>query len=123
MSAYTAIAAATEQRTSKGIYRAPVKWMVMEKAKEYKCKYCGEGFAKPLLLAHHVRAKHKRAKKREKKAVIVEKISDQVNRTIEAMGMLKGLQVSPHLSDEEKKVLGEVSKRIEELLASTQKSK
>jgi hypothetical protein len=39
------------------------------------------------------------------------------------MGMLKGLQVSPHLSDEEKKVLGEVSKRIEELLASTQKSK
>jgi anti-anti-sigma regulatory factor len=70
-----------------------------------------------------VRAKHKRAKKREKKAVIVEKISDQVNRTIEAMGMLKGLQVSPHLSDEEKKVLGEVSKRIEELLTSTQKSK
>lgn len=95
----------------------------MEKAKEYKCKYCGEGFAKPLLLAHHVRSKHKRAKKREKKAIVVEKISDQVNRTIEAMGMLKGLQVSPHLSDDEKKVLAEVSKRIDELLATTQKGK
>jgi hypothetical protein len=94
-----------------------------EKKKEYKCKYCGEVFEKPLLLAHHVRAKHKRAKKREKKGVAVEKLSEQVNKTVEAIGILKGLQVSPHLSDDEKKVLGDVSKRIEELLAHMQKSK
>jgi hypothetical protein len=94
-----------------------------EKKKEYKCKYCGEVFEKPLLLAHHVRAKHKRAKKREKKGVAIEKLSEQVNKTVEAIGILKGLQVSPHLSDEEKKVLGDVSKRIEELLAYMQKSK
>jgi hypothetical protein len=94
-----------------------------EKKKEYECKYCGEVFEKPLLLAHHVRAKHKRAKKREKKGVAVEKLLEQVNKTIEAIGILKGLQVSPHLSDEEKKVLGDVSKRIEELLAYMQKSK
>jgi hypothetical protein len=94
-----------------------------EEQKEYKCKYCGEAFPKPLLLAHHVRAKHKRAKKREKKGVVVEKVSDQMNKTIEAIGILKGLQVSPHLSDEEKKVLGDVSKRIEELLVSMQKAK
>ncbi len=94
-----------------------------EKKKEYKCKYCGEVFEKPILLAHHVRAKHKRAKKREKKGVAVEKLSEQVNKTVEAIGILKGLQVSPHLSDEEKKVLGDVSKRIEELLAHMQKSK
>ena len=93
------------------------------KKKGYKCKYCGEVFDKPLLLAHHVRSKHKRAKKREKKGVAVEKLSEQVNKTIEAIGILKGLQVSPHLSDEEKKVLGDVSKRIEELLVYTQKSK
>ena len=91
--------------------------------KAYKCKYCGEVFEKPLLLAHHVRAKHKRAKKREKKGVAIEKLSAQVNKTVEAIGILKGLQVSPHLSDEEKKVLGDVSKRIEELLAYMQKSK
>jgi len=94
-----------------------------EVKKEYKCKYCGEAFGKPLLLAHHVRAKHKRAKKREKKGLSVEKMSEQINKTIEAIGILKGLQVSPHLSDEEKKVLGDVSKRIEELLAFIQKSK
>jgi 5-methylcytosine-specific restriction endonuclease McrA len=94
-----------------------------EKKKEYKCKYCGEVFEKPLLLAHHVRAKHKRAKKREKKGVAVENLSEQVNKTVEAIGILKGLQVSPHLSDDEKKVLGDVSKRIEELLAHMQKSK
>ncbi len=94
-----------------------------EKKKEYKCKYCGEVFEKPLLLAHHVRAKHKRAKKREKKGVAIEKLSEQVDKTVEAIGILKGLQVSPHLSDEEKKVLGDVSKRIEELLAYMQKSK
>ena len=93
------------------------------KKKEYKCKYCGEVFEKPLLLAHHVRAKHKRAKKREKKGIVIEKLSGQVNKTVEAIGILKGLQVSPHLSDEEKKVLGDVSKRIEELLAYMQKSK
>ena len=94
-----------------------------EKKKMYKCKYCGEEFEKPLLLAHHVRAKHKRAKKREKKGVAVEKMSEQINKTIEAIGILKGLQVSPHLSEEEKGVLGDVSKRIEELLVYIQKNK
>jgi hypothetical protein len=94
-----------------------------EKKKMYKCKYCGEEFEKPLELAHHVRTKHKRAKKREKKEVAVEKMSEQINKTIEAIGILKGLQVSPHLGDEEKGVLGDVSKRIEELLVYIQKSK
>jgi ribosome assembly protein YihI (activator of Der GTPase) len=91
--------------------------------KEYKCKYCGEVFEKPLLLAHHVRANHKRAKKREKKGVEKEKQAEQINRTIEGIGILKGLQVSPNLSAEEKKILGEVLTRIEELLAYTLKSK
>jgi hypothetical protein len=94
-----------------------------ELKKSYKCKYCGEAFEKPLLLAHHVRSKHKRAKKREKNAVSAVKSSEQINKTIEAIGILKGLQVSPNLSEEEKKILGEVSKRIEELLTSIQKSK
>jgi hypothetical protein len=91
--------------------------------KVYKCKYCGEEFAKPLLLAHHVRAKHKRAKKREKKGVEVEKLTDQMNKTVEAIGILKGLQVSPSLSAEEKKILGDVSKRIEDVLVYLQKVK
>jgi len=91
--------------------------------KEYKCKYCGEVFDKPLLLARHVRAKHKRAKTREKKGVKKEKQSAQLNKTIEAMGILKGLQASPNLNEAEKKLLGEVSKRIEELLRYTLKSK
>jgi hypothetical protein len=94
-----------------------------EEKKSYKCKYCGEVFEKPLLLAHHVRSKHKRAKKREKKAAIAVMGAEQINRTIEAIGILKGLQVSPNLSEEEKKILGDVSKRIEELLAAIQKSK
>ena len=94
-----------------------------EKKKEYKCKYCGEAFGEPLLLAHHVRSKHKRAKKREKKGLAAEKLSEQVNKAIEAIGILKGLQVSQHLSDEEKKVLGDVSKRIKELLTFIQKNK
>jgi hypothetical protein len=94
-----------------------------EEKKSYKCKYCGEVFEKPLLLAHHVRSKHKRAKKREKKAAVAVMGAEQINRTIEAIGILKGLQVSPNLSEEEKKILGDVSKRIEELLAAIQKSK
>jgi hypothetical protein len=105
------------------IYRVRNIRNMAEKKKEYKCKYCGEAFDKPLLLAHHVRAKHKRAKKREKKGLAVERRSEQVNKAIEAIGILKGLQVSQHRSDEEKKVLGDVSKRIEELLAFIQKSK
>ncbi|MBE0517060.1 MAG: C2H2-type zinc finger protein [Methanophagales archaeon] len=91
--------------------------------KEYKCKYCGEVFEKPLLLARHVRSTHKRAKTREKKAVAIGKESEQINRTIEAIGILKGLQVSPNLSAEEKKILGDVLTRIEELLTYTLKSK
>ena len=94
-----------------------------EKKAGYKCKYCGEVFEKPLLLAHHVRSKHKRAKKKEKKAVTTVKEVEQINKTVEAIGILKGLQVSPNLSEEEKKILGDVSKRIEGLLASVQKSK
>ena len=96
---------------------------MMEAKKGYKCKYCGEVFEKPLLLAHHVRSKHKRAKKREKKAAVAVKGTEQINKAIEAIGILKGLQVSPNLSEEEKKILGDVSKRIEGLLADIQKSK
>jgi hypothetical protein len=96
----------------------------MTEVKEgYKCKYCGEVFEKPLLLAHHVRSKHKRAKKREKKVVTAVKASEQINKTVEAIGILKGLQVSPHLSEGEKKILGDVAKRIEGLLTDIQKSK
>jgi len=91
--------------------------------KEYKCKYCGEVFEKPLLLAHHVRANHKRAKKREKKGVEKEKQAEQINKTIEAMGILKGLQASPNLNEAEKKLLGDVSKIIEALLAYTLRTK
>jgi hypothetical protein len=94
-----------------------------EEKKSYKCKYCGEAFEKPLLLAHHVRSKHKRAKKKEKKAAAAVMGGEQINKAIEAIGILKGLQVSPNLSEEEKKILGEVSKRIEGLLADIQKSK
>jgi len=91
--------------------------------KEYKCKYCGGVFEKPLLLAQHVRSKHKRAKTREKKGVEKEKQAEQIDKTIEAIGILKGLQVSPNLSAEEKKILGDVLTRIEALLAYTQRSK
>ena len=94
-----------------------------EERKSYKCKYCGEAFEKPLLLAHHVRSKHKRAKKKEKKAAAEVMGAEQINKTIEAIGILKGLQVSPNLSDEEKKILGNVAKIIEGLLADIQKSK
>ena len=95
----------------------------MEEKKGYKCKYCGEEFEKPLLLAHHVRSKHKRAKKREKKAAASVMGAAQLNKTIEAIGILKGLQVSPNLSEEEKKILGNVAKSVEELLTSAQKGK
>ena len=89
-----------------------------EEKKSYKCKYCGEAFEKPLLLAHHVRSKHKRAKKREKKAAAEVTGEEQINKTIEAIGILKALQVSPTLSDEEKKILGDVAKIIEDTLIS-----
>ncbi len=83
---------------------------------EYKCKYCGEKFAKPLDLARHVRMKHKRATKRAKKAAEKVTAAAQINETIEAIGILKGLQVSPNLSAEEKKLLGDVTKTFEGLL-------
>jgi len=95
----------------------------VEVKKEYKCRYCSDVFEKPLLLAQHVRSKHKRAKTREKKGAEKEKQAEQINKTIEAIGILKGLQVSPNLSAEEKKILGDVLTRIEELLAYTQRSK
>lgn len=91
--------------------------------KEYKCKYCNAAFEKPLLLARHVRSKHKIAKTGEKKGVGREKLSDQINKAVEAIGILKGLQVSPNLSQGEKKLLQEVSQGIEEILAFTQRSK
>ena len=80
---------------------------------EYKCKYCGEVFQKPLELARHVRMKHKLAKKREKKAAEKKPAVEQASRAIEAIGILKGLQVSPNLSAEEKKLLGDVAKTFE----------
>jgi hypothetical protein len=79
---------------------------------EYKCKYCGEAFDKPLKLAWHVRSNHKRAKKRAKKATAKPEPAP-MNKALEAVGVLKGLQASPNLSDEEKKLLGEVAKTIE----------
>jgi uncharacterized C2H2 Zn-finger protein len=83
---------------------------------KYKCKYCGEVFEKPLDLARHVRMKHKRVKKREKKAAEKVPAVEQISKTIEAIGILKGLQVSPNLSAEEKKLLGDVTKTFEGLL-------
>jgi hypothetical protein len=83
---------------------------------EYKCKYCGEKFAKPLDLARHVRMKHKRATKRAKKAAQKVTPAEQIFKTVEAIGVLKGLQVSPNLSTEEKKLLGEVTKTFEGLV-------
>jgi RNA polymerase-interacting CarD/CdnL/TRCF family regulator len=83
---------------------------------EYKCKYCGEKFEKPVYLALHVRSKHKRAKKRAKKAAATVTAAGQVNKAIEAVGVLKGLQASPNLSDAEKKLLGDVAKTVEGLI-------
>ena len=74
-------------------------------------------------MAHHVRSKHKRAKKREKKAAAKVMGGEQINKTIEAIGILKGLQTSPTLSEEEKKILDNVAMIIEGLLADIQKSK
>ena len=82
---------------------------------EYKCKYCGETFDKPLALAWHVRSNHKRAKKRTKK-VAAKPAPAPMTKALEAMGVLKGLQASPNLSDEEKKLLGEVARTVEAIL-------
>jgi hypothetical protein len=82
---------------------------------EYKCKYCSEKFAKPLDLARHVRMQHKRAKKRAKKATAKPEPAP-MNKAFEAMGVLKGLQASPNLSAEEKKLLGDVAKTVEGLV-------
>jgi len=79
---------------------------------EYKCKYCGEAFDKPLALAWHVRSNHKRAKKRAKK-VAAKPEPAPMSKALEAMGVLKGLQASPNLSDEGKKLLGDVAKTVE----------
>ncbi|MHC1579111.1 MAG: C2H2-type zinc finger protein [Candidatus Alkanophagales archaeon] len=88
---------------------------------KYKCKYCGEEFEKPVQLAQHVRAKHKRAKRRERERVGLEALSEKVNKVIEAVGILKGLQVSPNLSDGERKILDNVLKSIEDLISHLQK--
>jgi hypothetical protein len=95
----------------------------MEEKKSYKCKYCGEEFEKPLLLAHHVRSKHKRAKKREKKAAVAVKEVNQITKAIEAVGILKGLQASPSLSEEMKASIGDCGRTIEGLIAAVQKGK
>jgi hypothetical protein len=76
---------------------------------------------KPTTIAQHVRAKHKRAKKRVKKEAESADFSERINKTIEAIGILKGLQVSPRLSEEEKKLLGAVAKTIEELMLKVRK--
>ena len=78
---------------------------------EYKCKYCGEAFDKPLALAWHVRSNHKRAKK-----VAAKPEPAPMSKALEAMGVLKGLQASPNLSDEGKKLLGDVAKTVEGLI-------
>jgi len=82
---------------------------------EYKCKYCSQKFAKPLDLARHVRMNHKRAKKRAKKAAAKPELPS-MSKAVEAVGVLKGLQASPNLSDEEKKLLGEVAKTVEAII-------
>ncbi len=81
----------------------------------YTCKYCGETFEKPLELARHVRMQHKRAKKRAKKAAEKPQLTLTI-KAVEAVGVLKGLQTSPNLSAEEKKLLGNVAKTFEELI-------
>jgi hypothetical protein len=43
-----------------------------------------------------VRSKHKRAKKREKKAASSVVGAEQLNKTAEVIGILKGLQASPN---------------------------
>ena len=91
--------------------------------KEYKCKYCEAVFEKPLLMAQHVRTKHKKTKAREKAKLERVTLSEEISKAIEAIGILKGLQVSPKLSEGEKKILDEVSKRIEELVTYVKKSK
>ncbi|MGC9445097.1 MAG: C2H2-type zinc finger protein, partial [Candidatus Methanospirareceae archaeon] len=90
---------------------------------EYKCKYCGEKFAKPLDLARHVRMKHKRATKRAKKAAVAVKEVDQITKAIEAVGILKALQASPSLSKEEQQIVGDCGKTFEGLIAALQESK
>jgi hypothetical protein len=82
---------------------------------EYKCKFCSQKFAKPLDLARHVRMNHKREKKRAKKAAAKPEPAP-LNKVLKAMGVLKGLQTSPNLSDEEKKLLSEVAKTVEGIL-------
>ncbi|VUT23653.1 MAG: hypothetical protein MOIL_00090 [Candidatus Methanolliviera sp. GoM_oil] len=92
--------------------------------KKYKCKYCGEEFDTPLELARHVRAKHKRAKAREKIDAKRTAPLEEIAKAIEAIGILKGLQqVSPHLNEGEKKILADVSKRMETLVMYVQRSK
>ena len=54
-------------------------------------------------------------KKRAKKAAAKPEPAP-MNKALEAMGVLKGLQASPNLSDEEKKLLGEVAKTVEAIL-------
>jgi hypothetical protein len=49
---------------------------------EYKYKYCGETFDKPLKLAWHVRSNHKRAKKHEKKATVAVKEVNQITKQL-----------------------------------------
>lgn len=61
----------------------------------------------------HVKAKHKRAKAKEKAKVEKVIVSEAISKTIETIGILKELQVSVHLSEEEKKILGDAIKRIE----------
>jgi hypothetical protein len=86
----------------------------------YKCKYCGVECSTPLELARHVRMKHKRVKKKEKKKGKEEARVKEIYETVEAIGVLKGLQVSSNLSDDEKNTLGEVVTKIERLLLTVQ---
>jgi len=82
---------------------------------EYRCKYCGEKFEKPLDLARHVRKNHKRSKRRSKR--LVEKpVLPSMSKGLEAVGVLKGLQAAPNLTAEEKKLLGDVAKTFEAIL-------
>jgi hypothetical protein len=88
---------------------------------EYKCKYCGATFDKPIVLAHHVRSEHKRATKRARarkvNATVAVKEGERFNKAVEAIGILKGMQASGAVSAEGKDSIAQVIGTIKELIA------
>jgi len=50
-------------------------------------------------------------------------MSEEISKAIETIGILKGLQAASYLSEGGKKILGDGSKRIEELVAYIRRSR